>query len=145
MADQRCVVKHPELATKAIHTTTKESAAPQQQKYIHNYQLLQKRDSGYNSPVTPGTTPENTTPSKAKSLHLGVQQPTRSNSSPATVQLQGETESNSTATSTTVMQVHVNQSQQNKQPIRKQLSSPGSLDGSNAEQVCVGCVSQQFS
>ena len=138
MEDQRCaaVVKHPELDTKATRTN-KESAAPQQ-KHIHNYQLLQKRDSGYNSPVTPGTTPENTTPSKAKSLHLGVQS-LRSNSSPAAVQLQGEAEgeaSTSTATTTTAMQKHVNQNK-GKPPIRKQLSSPGSLDGSNAEQVRV--------
>lgn len=91
---------------------------------------LQKRDSGYNSPVTPGTTPENTNPSKAKSLHLGAQ-PLRSVSSPSALDC-----------SEGVMQKFVqspqlplpqNQLASGKKIMKRQLSSPGALDSSQTK------------
>lgn len=49
---------------------------------INSKRPLQKRDSGYLSPVTPELA---TPPSKTRSLHLGAQPPVRSQSTPAAV------------------------------------------------------------
>lgn len=100
----------------------------------HKGQLLQKRDSGYNSPVTPGTTPENvTTPSKAKSLHLGVQ-PLRSISSPATVTEGAEDMQR-------VVRSQLGQLPSGKNGVlKRQLSSPGALDSSQSGvSACSSC------
>lgn len=82
--------------------------------------LLQKRDSGYNSPVTPGTTPDvesGTAASRTKSLHLGIQPPSNPPDS---------------------MQRFVVVEQQNRvsgknNRLKKQLSSPGILDGAQSQ------------
>lgn len=88
---------------------------------------LLKRDSGYLSPVTPGSTPDNCTPTR-KTLRLEPQpQPLRSNSSPSTFPSDGESNG---------MQRYV----QNQLPagkiikngLKRQLSSPGALDGTRA-------------
>ena len=88
---------------------------------------LQKRDSGYNSPVTPGTTPDSTNPSKAKTLHLGAQ-PSRSVSSPSALPDYPEKD----------MQKSVQPNVQVMTPgksgiLKRQLSSPGALDASQPE------------
>lgn len=78
--------------------------------------LLQKRDSGYNSPVTPGTTPEveSGTASRTKSLHLGIQ-PVPSNP-PDNMQR------------FVVVEPHNRASGKSNGVLKKQLSSPGVLD-----------------
>lgn len=86
---------------------------------------LLKRDSGYLSPVTPGSTPDNCTPTR-KTLRLEPQpQPLRSNSSPSTFPSDGESNG---------MQRYVqNELPAGKNGLKRQLSSPGALDGTQAE------------
>ena len=92
--------------------------------------LLVKRDSGYISPVTPGVTPDNITPStsKTKVLYLGDQTGvSRSHSTPVTQH------SRASANSSEENIQKVVTSTQNRMPktrsLQKQLSSPGILEG----------------
>ena len=80
----------------------------------NHHRRLQKRDSGYNSPVTPGTTPdvESGTTSRTKSLHLGIQ-PTDSMQR--------------------FVEQHNRASGKNGGVLKKQLSSPGILDGAQSQ------------
>lgn len=118
-------VKHPRVvdekqAPKTVNT-----------KALYPKAQLQKRDSGYISPVTPGTTPDNTTSSKAKSLHLGVQT-LRSVSSPSAF-------SDGSEYMQKLVQPQPPQSQlASGKNLKRQLSSPGALDTSQAEVSSTG-------
>lgn len=109
-----------------VAVAEKKSTESVDRKTLHpKSQLLQKRDSGYNSPVTPGTTPENT--KTMKSLHLGAQTQ-RSNSSPAAVSEGSDMQK--------VVQSPKNQLPSGKNGVlKRQLSSPGALDASQTAEV----------
>lgn len=115
----------------------------EQPQHRKKHEQLQKRDSGYYSPVTPSNTPGNTTNGKQLSLTVtgspaaaAASATNRSNSSPASV---GGTLSNdqeftdyeaddremqTVVRNTTTAQGRFRQ----QQTLRKQLSMPGDLD-----------------